>query len=221
VAGFRIREDVRLILITGAAGSGKSTLARRLYCGLPESWRMVALDDYFGLVRALRGEMPFWTAVRRHMWIPATAVRYYTRRGARLLIEGIVPTDDDARMLCAAARLKPEDPADRILRLHSSEEETVRRKQAMSLVESRARDHGRLHERLERIIRLNGAVRIETEGRAPGAVLREALRHINADPPDRSSDPRTTGARTTLGRARGGSSTGRGARGRNRARPAA
>jgi energy-coupling factor transporter ATP-binding protein EcfA2 len=175
-----IRPGLRFLLITGHPGSGKSTLARQLYCRLPERWRLLSLDDFFGLVHAVRGDQPFWEAVARHTWIPATAIRHYTRRRARLLIEGIVRTESELSDLCTAARLDPDSPACEILVLHSSKEEMVRRKSAMDLGESRAQDLRRLHDAHAGAIDLPGAAVLETDGRTPEEVLELALAHLRS-----------------------------------------
>jgi chloramphenicol 3-O-phosphotransferase len=195
---------IRLILLTGNPGASKTTVAKRLICGLPEVWRLVTLDDFLLIHGADHGDV--WSNARdpTNMPIPNGAVTLYHANGGRVIVEGIMQTDQQVRGHCEAMGLTLDSRAVRFIELWASEDEAVRRMRERPLKEggfdeAKSREHYR---GLSSMLRAKGAIRIGTDGKTPAEVFALVLAGINrsagpaprpasesSQPPDRPVGP--------------------------------
>jgi chloramphenicol 3-O-phosphotransferase len=181
--------SVRLILITGNPGASKTTIARHLICGLPEDWRLVTLDDFLLLREVEREDVWANARDRRNLGIPNKAVELYHLNSARVIIEGIVQTDDQVEAHCRAMGLVRNSPAVRFIELWCEEEEAVRRMKSRPLKEPgfselKARGHYR---GLTALLRATGALRIDTTQMSAEQALAAVVQAINVAGPSTPS----------------------------------
>ncbi len=95
------------------------------FCGLPEEWRLVSLDDFLFL--NVEGAGFSWTIYEASAPDRASALKFYASNRAKVLAEGIVQSDYEVRTYCAAMGLTPESVEFRFIDLRCERAEAVQR----------------------------------------------------------------------------------------------
>lgn len=181
-----IRQDVRLVLVTGPPGSGKTRLGRELACRLPEQWRILRLDDFFvawARLAGRSGDGNVWPAVQRAPQLAGETAGWFLKEGASIVMEGIIPGRDWAQQACRSAGLDISSPSVRMIALRCTRETAIARMTARHLKPAGPVDPGGHYDYLEPMSRVEGADAVATDGLDPERIVEQFLKIVNAESP--------------------------------------